>query len=84
MAAERQGCAYREETVAYLLEHYYREQNRPLRRCHPRDLVKQLRHYCDYNMLPLELLPEHIDQIATTFFTAVPIKTQVPYHRDHA
>ena len=39
--ARRFGCEYRPEVVDYLLETHYVPQ-RPLRRCHPRDLLDQI------------------------------------------
>ncbi len=57
------GCEYRPEAVDYLLEQHYRGTNRPLRRCHPRDLLSQVRNYCAYNDLPLEMRPEYFDRV---------------------
>lgn len=69
-AAEREGCQYGARTVEYLIERHYRPGHRPLRRCHPRDLLRQVRHYCDYHDLPFEMRPEYFDRVAATFFTA--------------
>ncbi len=65
------GCEYREEVVDYLLENHYRPHNRPLRRCHPRDLLSQLQNYCAYNDLPVEMCPEHFDRVVRGYFTVV-------------
>ena len=58
MATASFGCEYDAAAVDYLLERHYRGSNRPLRRCHPRDLLLQLRCVCSYNNVPLALTPE--------------------------
>jgi predicted ATPase with chaperone activity len=67
--AEQVGCEYRQDIVQYLLEKHYREANRPLRRCHPRDLLYQVRNYCSYQRLPLEMKREYFDRAVKTYFT---------------
>ncbi|MFV1965178.1 MAG: AAA family ATPase [Pirellulaceae bacterium] len=71
LAAEETGCDPCPNAVDYLLEKHYRPNSRPLRRCHPRDLLRQLRHYCNFNEYPFELAPEYLDHIANSYFTAV-------------
>lgn len=65
------GCEYRADAIEYLLEHHYHARNRSLRRCHPRDLLMQVRNYCSYNSLPLELRTEYLDRACRTYFTVV-------------
>lgn len=67
---EKFECQYRPEVVDYLMEKHYRQTGRRLRRCHPRDLLQQIRNYCAYNELPLELKEDYIDRVAATYFTA--------------
>lgn len=67
---EKFECHYRPEVVDYLLEKHYRQTGRRLRRCHPRDLLQQIRNYCAYSELPLELKEDYIDLVAATYFTA--------------
>jgi predicted ATPase with chaperone activity len=69
--AEPFECEYNEEAVNYLLHTHYRPIRRPLRRCHPRDLLAQIRNHCKYNELPMEMLPEHFDHVVKSYFTAV-------------
>ena len=40
------GFQYNKESVDYLIEKHYRPTNRPMRACHPRDLLLQVRNYC--------------------------------------
>ena len=56
------GCEYRQEVVDYLMEKHYRPAGRPMRRCHPRDLLSQVQNYCRYNDLPMEMRPEYFDR----------------------
>ncbi|HUS37865.1 MAG TPA: AAA family ATPase [Pirellulales bacterium] len=67
--AEKIGCEYRQEAFQYLLETHYRAADRPMRRCHPRDLLSQIRNYCGYHQLPLEMKPEYFDRAVKTYFT---------------
>ena len=47
--AEKFGCEFRPEVVR--VDRHYRPAGRRLRRCHPRDLLKQVRNYCRYKRL---------------------------------
>jgi predicted ATPase with chaperone activity len=68
------GCDYQPDVVDYLLETHYRGANRPMRRCHPRDLLSQVRNYCAYNDLPMEMRGEYFDRVASSYFTVVVTK----------
>jgi predicted ATPase with chaperone activity len=65
------GCAYDADAVEYLLRTHYRQQNRPLRRCHPRDLLLKIHSYCAYHGLPMEMKPEYFDHVVEDYFTVV-------------
>jgi predicted ATPase with chaperone activity len=65
------GFPYEEESVEHLLAKHYRPRTRPMRRCHPRDLLAQIQNYCRYNDLPLEMRPEYLDRIVNRYFTTV-------------
>ncbi len=65
------GCEYRKDVVNYLLETHYKKAGRRKRRCHARDLLLQIRNYCQYNTMRLELLPEYFDKAVDTYFTMV-------------
>lgn len=74
IAAEKLGCDYEPETVDFVLEQLYRKAERPMRRCHARDLLLQVRNHCLYNGLPFEMLPEYFEKISECFFTKVPTR----------
>ena len=65
------GCEYEEEVVQYLIDTYYTAEARPLRRCQPRDLLGQIRNYCSYEGLTLEMRNEYFDLAAKGYFTTV-------------
>ncbi len=76
--APKFGCDYRKEVVDYLVRSHYHPSNRPLRRCHPRDLLSQIRNYCVYNDLPMEMEQEHFDRVVCSYFTALSGQVDVP------
>ena len=55
----------------YLIDRHYRRYNRPFRCCQPRDLMLQVRNYCIYNDLRLELKAEYFDVAANNYFTVM-------------
>lgn len=71
-------CEYRRDVVEALVRHHYQPYQRPLRRCHPRDLLLQIRNYCAYHDLPLEMTNEHFDRVVRSYFTALSGMGDVP------
>jgi predicted ATPase with chaperone activity len=69
--AEKRGLECPREMVDYLIETHYRACPRPLRRCHARDLLDQIIHYCDYNDLPAVVTPRYLDHAVKNYFTAM-------------
>jgi len=67
--ADEFGCEYRREAVEYLLAQHYRPFGRALRRCHPRDLMRQIRNYCAYHNRVVEIRPEYFDHAVPGYFT---------------
>jgi len=65
------SCEYDPNVVDYLVQTHYYPSNRPLRRCHPRDLLSQILNYCTYNDLPMEMRPEYFDRVVKSYFTVV-------------
>jgi predicted ATPase with chaperone activity len=64
-------CEYRQDAVDHLVEKHYKRVGRPLRRCQPRDLLYQVRNYCVYNSLPVEMRPDYFDRVVPSYFTVV-------------
>jgi hypothetical protein len=69
--SRNQKCEYRRDAVEHLLARHYRPTGKPLRRCHPRDLLSQIGHYCKYNGLRMEMRPEYFDLVVKNYFTVV-------------
>jgi len=59
------------KAVDYLIERYYRRQNRPFRCCQPRDLLLQVRNRCLYLGRPTELTAEMLDNAVAVYFTVM-------------
>ena len=71
MYCKRMKCEYKADMVDYLINTHFVPHGRRMRRCHPRDLLKQIRNFCTYNDLKLELRKEYIDLVVTSYFTTV-------------
>jgi predicted ATPase with chaperone activity len=69
--AKSKDCEYRSDTVDNLIQRHYQGKNRPLRRCHPRDLMDHIESYCRYNELPFEMSDEYFNRAVEVYFTAV-------------
>jgi hypothetical protein len=62
---------YRKDVVDHLIATHYRAAGRSMRRCHPRDLLNQLRNYCAYREVPVEMTTAYLDLAVRSYFTAV-------------
>jgi predicted ATPase with chaperone activity len=65
------GCDYRREVIDDLLARHYHPKGRRMRRCHARDLLLQIRSYCNYARQPMELRPEYFDRAVKSYFANV-------------
>ena len=66
--ANKQGLAGSTDAVDYLLTQHYNKANRPLRFCHPRDLLRQIKNYCEVHTLPPSITRECIDMAVENYF----------------
>ena len=57
--------------IDYLIAEHYQRSGRPFRCCHPRDLLLQVKSFCVYNNVPLELKPEYFDFAVMNYFTTM-------------
>jgi hypothetical protein len=69
-AAESLGFEYRRQPVEHILECHYQRLKRPLRACHPRDLLLQVRNFCAFKRLPLEITADYLDMAVENYFSA--------------
>ena len=60
---------YRADMIDYLIEKHFKPIGRPMRNCHPRDLLLQVRSYCYFNAQPLELKQEYLDFAVENYFS---------------
>ena len=60
---------HKPELIEYLIEKHYKPTGRPMRNCHPRDLLLQVRAYCYFNTFPLELKREYLDFAVENYFS---------------
>ncbi|MEM0924566.1 MAG: AAA family ATPase [Planctomycetota bacterium] len=59
------------EAIDYLIETHYKPINRPMRMCQPRDLLLQVKNYCLYNDIPIELKKEYFDFACENYFSVM-------------
>ncbi|WP_182866215.1 AAA family ATPase [Stieleria mannarensis] len=56
------------EAAEYMLSYYQNKARKP-RRCHPRDLLKQIEAFCRYRQLPLGIRPEYLERACRSYFS---------------
>ena len=71
LMGENLGVAYRQSAVDYLIATHYKQTDRPLRFCHPRDLLLQIRNYCKYHNRPAEMTNDHFDRAVENYFAVM-------------
>jgi hypothetical protein len=72
-ACQSLDCRFVPDAVHYLVQTHYRPHRRPLRRCHARDLLSQIKNYCTYHGRPMELRPDYIDRVVRSYFTSTEV-----------
>lgn len=65
------GFTYDPLVIQNLVQRHYLSVGRRMRRCHPRDLMLQIRNWCTYNERPMELKDEYFDRVVRSYFTCV-------------
>lgn len=65
------GFAYEKRAIDYLLAKHYAPANRPLRACQPRDILLQVKYYCQYLGQPVRLTPDAIDFACENYFSVM-------------
>jgi predicted ATPase with chaperone activity len=65
------GFEYVDEAVDYVIEKHYQAINRRFRCCQPRDLLLQVRNFCLFHNLPLELTSEYFDFAVENYFAVM-------------
>ncbi len=62
------AIAYDRAACEYLIQRHFREAGRVLRRCHARDLMAQIHHFCRFNEMPPAMLTKNFDLAAMNYF----------------
>ena len=65
------GIRFTEAALDRLIEVHFVGAPRPMRCCHPRDLMLQVRSYCSYYDLPFELSDEAVDFAVHNYFAVM-------------
>ena len=60
---------WKPELIQWLIQKHYLPTNRPLRNCHPRDLLLQVQNYCKYLKRPQVLSEEALDFACENYFS---------------
>ena len=64
----RRGLSFDPSMMTYLHQEHYRATGRPLRACHPRDLLDQMTALCRYRGVEPMVSPELIDAACRSYF----------------
>ena len=65
------GVEFQADACDHLLARHYQDAGRALRYCHPRDLVQQVRAFCEFHDLPLTLTSKAVDVAAKNYFAGL-------------
>lgn len=69
--AEKLGFPHRPEVVEYVIEKHYTACKRPFRFCQPRDLLLQVKNYCQFHKQPLDMTREYFDLAVENYFAVM-------------
>jgi len=62
---------YEQAPVDYLIERHFKAEQRPFRRCQPRDLLMQIRNHCLFHGVPVELTEQFMDYAVANYFSVM-------------
>jgi hypothetical protein len=68
----RRGLKFHQVMVAYLQRRHYNPLNRPMRACHPRDLIEQVMALCRYQGREPVITRQLLDAACTAYFVDQP------------
>ena len=71
MVAKAKNLRYEESILDYLFEKHYRSVNRPMRYCHPGDLLFHVNNLCELFDVPREVTKTSIDMAAKNYFSGM-------------
>lgn len=68
---DKLGIPFEEKAITYLIEKHYKPIERPFRNCQPRDLLLQIKYYCEYLDQKPELTSASVDFAVENYFSVV-------------
>jgi hypothetical protein len=68
---QQQGVGFDAAALDHLLSQHYGAGGRPMRFCHPRDLVHQIGIFCRFRGLPPAASPQAVDAAAKDYFSVM-------------
>ena len=71
--ADDLGIRCPQEGIDYLLQKHYAQAGRPLRFCHPRDLLRQVKNFCSFHEVEHCLTRKNIDAAVKNYFAAISV-----------
>ncbi len=74
MNCQRRHLRFHQVMVAYLQRRHYRPAGRPLRACHPRDLLDQVTALCRYRGIEPVITRELLDAACKAYFVDDPVE----------
>ena len=69
--SQQMGLRYDESAVEYLLQTHYRGEGRPMRFCHVRDLLLQIRNLCLSHECEVEISNANFDVAVKNYFAVM-------------
>ncbi|MCA9027648.1 MAG: AAA family ATPase [Planctomycetaceae bacterium] len=69
--AKKLGVEFDNETYEYMVQTHFIEKDRGFRYCHPRDLLMQVKTFCEFAGRPVEMTKETIDTAAENYFVSL-------------
>lgn len=71
LLAQKTGFTCPPEAIDYLVDTHYKKAKRPLRFCQPRDLLRQIKNYCEVHDLPPSINKQCLDVAVENYFAAL-------------
>lgn len=68
---DKLGFTHDPRAINYLIETHYKGVNRPFRLCQPRDLLLQVKNYCNFHAIPPRLSNEAFDAAVLNYFSVM-------------
>lgn len=69
--ADKLGVPFNQSAYDYMVQKHFVEKERGFRYCHPRDLLTQIKTFCEFDGRPCEMTEETIDTAAGNYFVTL-------------